>query len=130
VRFFREQKRSPPSTKNHSDPFFLSLSRFYGPSTKAYALTHAPPSGPLAPTWPPADVWTVSAPAMGIATGGGTKGSAGARFLYRLLAGPGAAQGLAGANGTAALPTAPAGRLYYGNGSTVGVAGSLGLPVA
>ena len=110
-------------------PFFSHFNRFYGPRTKAFALTHAPPSGPLAPTWPPSDVWTVSAPAMGIATADGTKGSAGALFLYRLLAGPGAAQGTVGPNGTVDA-TAPAGRLYYGDGGSVGVAGPLGLPVA
>ena len=65
---------------------------------------------------------------MAIATGDGMKGSPGALFLYRLLAGPGAAQGGVGANGTL-VPTAPAGRLYYGDGGTVGVAGPLGLPV-
>jgi hypothetical protein len=98
----------------------------YGPGTRAFELTHAPPSGPGAPTWPPQDVWTVSAPAMAIATNNGTTGKAGAKFLYRLIAGPGEAQGAGyGAD-------APPGRLWYGgHGASpeVGVAGPLGLPV-
>ena len=100
----------------------------YGPGTRAFALAHAPPSGPGAPTWPPADVWTVAAPAMAIATNNGTRGTAGARALYRLLAGPGGEQGAGyGAD-------APAGRLWYGGhgsegGAEVGIAGPLGLPL-